>query len=567
MRLIPSLRGFFRNTLLSARPRTDRASRRDRFRPVCETLEERCVPTAGVFFQGTSFIDTNDNSKLDVGESPLAGATIQLRSANGSILLGQTTTGADGAYLFDDAHNVTSGNLLPGTYQLVQLPPTPYISTGTHADSKLYPVVAQTASSMTVTAINPTGLKLEYLRHADPLGPGLDGKLSINYVYNGTSHNDYVGQFIMQAIVPPTNPGDPETRIDFVSVCVDIPHPVIRGAIYGVLPSSAEGSGLHGSDALPNHIGEVAYLHNHYGATELDRIRGAALQLAVYELEYDVDTDLLSGNFHLPSNWFEDPWQADWNYSYYGYSTGAVIDVGSGQPLMTVKEAVLYYANDYLAKAAGKHEMAMYLDASDFIENPWRQGMMVVGSYNFANQVGQDVTTGQAATIGFWHNKNGQALIKSFNGSDSSTALGNWLAATFPNLYGSTTGTNNMTGKTNTDVARYFTTLFKQDGQKAQAQVLANALAIYATTASLGGNAATQYGFTVSAAGVGASTFNVGNNGAAFGVANGTSLTVMQVLQEINRRAVNGSLYGGDTALTTMANEVCTGINEIGDIL
>ena len=40
------------------------------------------------------------------------------------------------------------------------------------------------------------------------------------------------------------------------------------------------------------------------------------------------------------------------------------------------------------------------------------------------------------ATIGFWHNKNGQALIKSLNGSSSSTQLGNWLAATFPQVYG-----------------------------------------------------------------------------------------------------------------------------------
>src|SRR5206468_2952479 len=44
--------------------------------------------------------------------------------------------------------------------------------------------------------------------------------------------------------------------------------------------------------------------------------------------------------------------------------------------------------------------------------------------------------TGQFGTIGFWHNKNGQALIKSFNGSASSTLLGNSLATNFANLFG-----------------------------------------------------------------------------------------------------------------------------------
>ena len=46
------------------------------------------------------------------------------------------------------------------------------------------------------------------------------------------------------------------------------------------------------------------------------------------------------------------------------------------------------------------------------------------------------VGAGQFATIGFWQNSNGQAVINSFNGSSTSTALGNWLASNFPNLFG-----------------------------------------------------------------------------------------------------------------------------------
>src|SRR5262249_43630586 len=36
------------------------------------------------------------------------------------------------------------------------------------------------------------------------------------------------------------------------------------------------------------------------------------------------------------------------------------------------------------------------------------------------------LSKGQTATIGFWHNKNGQAVINNFNGGPSATALGNW---------------------------------------------------------------------------------------------------------------------------------------------
>jgi hypothetical protein len=176
------------------------------------------------------------------------------------------------------------------------------------------------------------------------------------------------------------------------------------------------------------------------------------------------------------------------------------------------------------------------------------------------------VGPGQTATIGFWHNKNGQALINSFNGGGTSTALSTWLATNFPKLYGAQAGANNLAGRTNAQVEAYYLTLFNVQDQKLNAQVLATALNVYATTSSLGGTAATKYGFTVTAAGLGASTWNVGASGAAFGVANNTTLSVSQILRAANERAVNGVLYDGDTALRNKANTVFTGINEGGDI-
>src|SRR5207302_837277 len=43
-------------------------------------------------------------------------------------------------------------------------------------------------------------------------------------------------------------------------------------------------------------------------------------------------------------------------------------------------------------------------------------------------QMSMTTGSGQFATIGFWHNKNGQAVITNFNGSPTSTVLGNSLA-------------------------------------------------------------------------------------------------------------------------------------------
>ncbi len=189
-------------------------------------------------------------------------------------------------------------------------------------------------------------------------------------------------------------------------------------------------------------------------------------------------------------------------------------------------------------------------------------------NYNFGElQTNACVDSGATATIGFWHNNNGQALINSLNGSSSSKALGNWLASNFSNLYGSSAGSNNMTNKTNSQVAAYFLTLFNQTGTKTAAQVLATALAVYATNSTLaGGSYAASYGFTVNASGTGSRTYNVGTNGAGFGVANNTTVTVMQLLQATNSASSAGSLYSGNTTKQGYANNVFSGINQSGDI-
>ncbi len=170
------------------------------------------------------------------------------------------------------------------------------------------------------------------------------------------------------------------------------------------------------------------------------------------------------------------------------------------------------------------------------------------------------VAKDEFATIGFWHNQNGQALIDSLNGGGASTALGDWLASTFPNLYGASSS-NNMAGQTNAAVAALFLKLFNVSGQKTDAQVLAGALAVYATNTTLaGGNYAAGYGFHVSTLGSGVATYNTGSDGTAIGLANNTSYTVLQLLN-----AANAAAPWNHAAFNAL-NDIFDGINQKGDI-
>jgi hypothetical protein len=151
--------------------------------------------------------------------------------------------------------------------------------------------------------------------------------------------------------------------------------------------------------------------------------------------------------------------------------------------------------------------------------------------------------------------------------------LGNWLATNFPNMFGVAnpyTGTS-LAGSTNAQVAAVYLDLFPPSGvaKNTYVQAFAVALACYATSTSLGANSTTvSFGFNMSPGGTSAKIFNVGSNGAAFGVPNGTTLTVFQVLEKANANfdPATGLFYGGDQTLTSELNNVLDGINTAGDI-
>ena len=66
--------------------------------------------------------------------------------------------------------------------------------------------------------------------------------------------------------------------------------------------------------------------------------------------------------------------------------------------------------------------------------------------------------------------------------------------------------------------------------------------------------------------GLGTATFNVGSNGDAFGVANNTTMTVLDLLQAADAQAVNGMLYNGNPTRRNEANNVFGAINDGGGI-
>ncbi|HEY2587375.1 MAG TPA: Ig-like domain repeat protein [Tepidisphaeraceae bacterium] len=192
--------------------------------------------------------------------------------------------------------------------------------------------------------------------------------------------------------------------------------------------------------------------------------------------------------------------------------------------------------------------------------------------YNFGEHSqslgsGSSCHSTDTASLAFWHNSHGQALLCSLNGGPNSTALGNWLATMFPNLYGAGAKVN-FAKMTNTQIAAFYNANdFNVSGIKLDAAVLSAALSSYVTNSTWsGGNYATKYGFTVSAKGVGYDTLTVGSNGAAFGVSNNSTITILQALDATNQlsNGDNGQLYGGNTTLRAEAYNIYAAIAQNG---
>src|SRR5438128_1846331 len=118
----------------ATKSRNNRVKEARRFVPAVELLEERQM-LANSFLQGTVFVDANANNQLDPhSEAYIPGATVELRSSNGALLLATTTTDANGIYRFDD--------VAPGDYQLRQIPTPGFYNSGVQLLSPFNPASA-----------------------------------------------------------------------------------------------------------------------------------------------------------------------------------------------------------------------------------------------------------------------------------------------------------------------------------------------------------------------------------------------------------------------------------------
>jgi hypothetical protein len=166
---------------------------------------------------------------------------------------------------------------------------------------------------------------------------------------------------------------------------------------------------------------------------------------------------------------------------------------------------------------------------------------------------------GDTATIGFWQNKNGQGLI---NNASNPPALADWLATTYPCLYGSLS-LSNLTGKANSAIAARFVTLFKSTAPKTDAQIMCTALGCYFTSTALGGGSGpVKFGFNQSLGGTGVKTFNVGSNGTDLGLQVNGVYTISDILTAAN----NWRCSHPTTAWPTSVNNLFDSINQGGDI-
>ena len=358
----------------------------------------------------------------------------------------------------------------------------------------------------------------------------------VNYTINGSADVADAGvyKWTRSATNPGTYSGVPGAGQNFDAFCLepDQEFPSLPNIAYTVVDLESappEGSSIGNMGAAKANL--IRELWGRFRTTiGSDNTKAAAFQVALWELVADTGKDLAAGAFVA------------------GASNASEI-------------AVKNQAQAWLDQVNGTGPKASLLALTSPID---QDQIFEVPPPPPTTQL----KAGMTATIGFWHNKNGQALIKSLNGGATATNLGNWLATNFPNLWGANAGPNNLTGKTNAQVAAFYLTKFNVKGQKLDAQILAVAFASYVTNSSLAGTAAVKYGFKVDAMGTANAAINIGSSGAAFGVANNSTLTVWQILKATDTLSAGGSFdpYNGNQTLRNKANTVYSFINERGDI-
>lgn len=172
------------------------------------------------------------------------------------------------------------------------------------------------------------------------------------------------------------------------------------------------------------------------------------------------------------------------------------------------------------------------------------------------------VSSAQTGSVEFWASPDGNALLTSLNDGWRSRELGRWMARAFPAMYGPKARNMNLAMKTSRHISRIFVGLSANPATQLDAQVMAMAFNLYVTDARLAGYTASAWGFEVSNRGAGSRYVDVGAAGRAFGVLDGTVMTLARCMKAVNGASARGVLYANDPVAAPRALEFFAGLNE-----
>jgi uncharacterized membrane protein len=540
-------------------------------------------PASGTI-SGTVYFDTTGNG-LTSDDTPLTGVKVYLdRNNNGQLDANEptVTTGSNGSYSFT--------GLASGNYTVREVVPTADVRTAptlsdhytvalaagqtssgnnfdnaqTYNTSLVSNVVYVLSDPAAVTdlrggtaegetvevsftvASGTSATPFSLVSYTAPGPTYVASQAAQQQVFNASSGVFGPGSYTLNVVIPHSY-----YQVDFViGNVIDHLGPDGSNIFYSAQNRliSADNGGTHALLANPSRISGFAYLDaNNNGKIDANErpVAGAAVTLT--------GTD--SGGHSVTESALSD---ADGLYMFDNlpagtYAVTETTPVGYTNGLATIGSVA---GTVQTGKFSGIHLGAGVADSNN--------------NFGFQQVTGSPVAHKQTGTIAFWNGTSGQALIKALNGGANAKNLSSYLASNFPNIYGVNAGSDNLTGKTNTQIAAFYQQLYSESGPKLDAETMALALAIYVTNSSLAGNVAVPYGFAVSTNGLATATFSVGANGAAFGVNDNAVLTVLDLLTLTNAHAHkgilwdldgNGSLSAAETILRLQADALFDTIN------
>ncbi len=520
---------------------------------------------------GFVYVDTNNDGVKQSAETVLSGVTVKLTGTDdrGNAVSLTTTTNSSGLYQFT--------TLRPGTYTITETQPAGYID-GQETIGSQGGTAANNVFSNVVLNAGTAGVNNNFGEQL------VCGSLS-GYVYSD-ANNDGVKQSTETAIsgvtIKLTGTDVNGNAVSKTTTTNSSGYYEFTNLVAGtyVITETQPSGYLDGKDTIGSQGGTKSN----------DKFSAIALTGGVAGVNNNFGELLaasVSGYVYVDSNNDGVKQSSEAVISSVTVKLTGTDDLGNAVSLSTTTNSAGLYQFTTLRPGTytiTETQPAGYVDGKETIgsqggtasNNVFTNVVLKAGTAGVNNnfgELGACLTAGDTATIGYWANSNGQALIKCLNGGSSSTALAKWLATTYPNLYGASAGSKAMVSssgvyKTNSQVASiYINKFFNGDSPKTDAQVLAAALATYVTNSTLAGsNVAASYGFTVTSTGTGSKFFNVGSNGGSFGVADNTSMTILQMLAYANSKSANGVLYSTSTSLLSEANVAFTSVNQTGDI-